>query len=62
MFVVGIPHRPTGHGMCGLHFFLPLINDLAELPSGSDLGLLRPTNPFRLNTSPPARAPDVARR
>lgn len=31
MFVVGIPHRSTGHGTCDLPSFLSLINCLTEL-------------------------------
>lgn len=62
MLVAGIPHRPTGHGKYGSRPLLSLINHLAELPWEDVTGLVSPTNPFRSDTSPRMRLPDVARR
>lgn len=52
MLVVGIRHRPTGHGKYGSRPLLSLINHLAELSWEDVTGLVSPTNPFRYDTSP----------
>jgi len=46
MLAVGIPHRPTEHGKCGLCSLLSLINYPAELSWENVTGLLSSVNLF----------------